>query len=101
MFPDVASHGINSAGIATFHTGFKVVLTILMFPFANYLGKAFRIFHQGRAGKRRGRKGRGDCHPAASGFPLSLIEPAFAIENAIHEVVHMGTITQEKYGAGF
>ena len=44
MFPEVASHGINSAGIATFHTGFKVVLTILMFPFADYLVKLSSSF---------------------------------------------------------
>ena len=44
MFPEVASHGINSAGIATFHTGFKVVLTILMFPFADYLVKLSGFF---------------------------------------------------------
>lgn len=100
MFPEVASHGINSAGIATFHTGFKVVLTILMFPFADYLVKLSGFFIKDEPEKEKEEK---DEETVTLQHLDSRIfkEPAFAIENAIHEVAHMGRITRENMDRAF
>ena len=100
MFPDVASHGINSAGIATFHTGFKVVLTILMFPFANYLVKLSGFFIKDEPEREEEEKDEETVTLQHLDSRI-LKEPAFAIENAIHEVVHMGKITQENMERAF
>lgn len=98
IFPEVAFHGINSAGIAVFHTGFKVVLTILMFPFADYLVRLSGVFI-----KDRPEKEEKDEETVTLQHLDSRIfrEPAFAIENAIHEVAHMGRITRENMDRAF
>lgn len=99
IFPEYGSHGINSVGISIFHTGFKVVCTLLMFPFADGLVKLSDYCVKKEAGEETEKDEESVTlqHLDARIFK----EPAFAIENAILEVAHMGRITQENMQRAF
>lgn len=92
--PVFAVSNISAVQISMFHTVFNLSMTALMFPFANQLVKISGILVKDR-----------EEEPAAvSEEEAATIKhlderifesPAFAIETAALEVVHMGQITQK------
>lgn len=94
MRPVFAVSNISAVQISMFHTVFNLSMTALMFPFADQLVKISGILVKDR-----------EEEPAAvSEEEAATIKhlderifesPAFAIETAALEVVHMGQITQK------
>lgn len=94
MRPAFAVSNISAVQISMFHTVFNLSMTALMFPFADQLVKISGILVKDR-----------EEEPAAvSEEEAATIKhlderifesPAFAIETAALEVVHMGQITQK------
>ena len=100
LFPEAGGHSISSVGISVFHTGFKILCTILMFPFANGLVRLSDFCVKRETEPEEFEK---DEESVTLRHLDSRIfrEPAFAIENAILEVAHMGRITQENLNRAF
>ena len=71
-----------------------------MFPFADYLVKLSGFFIKDEPEKEKEEKDE-ETVTLQHLDSVSLKEPAFAIENAIHEVAHMGKITQENMERAF
>ncbi|MDO5539090.1 MAG: Na/Pi cotransporter family protein [Eubacteriales bacterium] len=93
LLPDLGHKRIDSVGISIFHTGFKIICTIMLFPFANWLVKLSGIFVK---------ETPSDVHTENEETVTLrhldrriLKSPDFAVDNAIKEVVHMGEITAE------
>jgi len=93
MRPVFAMKNISAVQISMFHTVFNLTMTALLFPFANQLVKISGVLVKG-----------GEEAPAAENEEEAATlkhlderifeSPAFAIETAALEVVHMGQITQ-------
>ncbi len=93
MRPVFAMRNISAVQISMFHTVFNLTMTALLFPFANQLVKISGVLVKG-----------GEEAPAAENEEEAATlkhlderifeSPAFAIETAALEVVHMGQITQ-------
>ncbi len=91
--PVFAMWNISAVQISMFHTVFNLTMTALLFPFANQLVKISGVLVKG-----------GEEAPAAENEEEAATlkhlderifeSPAFAIETAALEVVHMGQITQ-------
>lgn len=92
--PAFAAHNITSVEISIFHTIFNTLNTALLFPFANQLVKL-----SGMIVKEKGDgKALGENEEALTLKHLDeriFESPAFAVETAALEVVHMGQITME------
>lgn len=87
-----ANSTINSIQISLFHTIFNVTNTLLLFPFANQLVKLSAVLVREKKGETD------DEEDYFRNLETRLLEsPAFAIEAAVNEVVHMGEITLENY----
>lgn len=91
--PEFAGRTINAVQISIFHTFFNLTNTLLLFPFANQLVRLSGVIVRGK-----------DEAPAADAEDEAAIalkhlderifeSPAFAVETASLEVVHMGQIT--------
>ena len=94
IFPDLAMQHISSTQISIFHSIFNVSVTILLFPFANALVKLSGIIiHEDVVEDEE------EEEPEEKALrhldPRILETPAFAVENAVLEVVHMGHIALE------
>lgn len=100
IFPEYGTHGINSVGISLFHTGFKILCTILMFPFADGLVKLSDYCVRRETEVEEAERDE-ESVTLQHLDPRIFKEPAFAIENAILEVAHMGRITQENMQRAF
>lgn len=95
IVPDFAYGSINAVQISMFHTIFNLTNTILLYPFANQLVKLSALFVKESVG--------GTPAPAAGSEEEAVLHrhldqrifesPAFAIEAAEMEVIHMGQIT--------
>ena len=93
LFSLLAAHNITSVQISIFHTIFNLTNTALLFPFANQLVKLSGIFVP-----------EDKKEPVATDEESETMKhlderifesPAFALETAAMEVVHMGQITME------
>lgn len=90
--PAVAGSHINAVEISVFHTVFNVAMATLLFPFANYLVKMSGLIVKERAEANP----EEDEESAATLRHLDeriFESPAFAVDTAALEVVHMGQIT--------
>lgn len=93
IHPVLAAHNITSVQISIFHTIFNLTNTALLFPFANQLVKLSGVFVP-----------EDKKEPAVTDEESETMKhlderifesPAFAVETAAMEVVHMGQITME------
>lgn len=88
IFPDLAMQHISSTQISIFHSIFNISVTILLFPFANALVKLSGLIIREEPVE--------DEEPEEKALrhldPRILETPAFAVENAVKEVVRMGEI---------
>ena len=93
--PVVAASNISAVQISMFHTIFNLSMTALMFPFANLLVKISGIVVKEKPEQF---PVPDDEETAATFKHLDeriFESPAFAVETAALEVVHMGQITYE------
>lgn len=89
--PEIASSNINAVQISIFHTIFNLTNTALLFPFANQLVKL-----SGLLVKEKATDMAAEGEEAVTGKHLDeriFESPAFAVETAALEVVHMGQLT--------
>lgn len=90
--PDFAASNINAVQISIFHTIFNITNTIILFPFAGQLVKLSGIFVKEKAGDLDGESG--EEQETLKHLDERIFEsPAFALETAALEVIHMGQIT--------
>lgn len=91
IFPDLAMQHISSTQISIFHSIFNISVTILLFPFANALVKLSGLIIREELVKDEEEE-----EPEEKALrhldPRILETPAFAVENAVKEVVRMGEI---------
>ncbi|MBU5281967.1 Na/Pi cotransporter family protein [Anaerostipes hadrus] len=91
IFPDLAMQHISSTQISIFHSIFNISVTILLFPFANALVKL-----SGLIIREEPVEDEEEEEPEEKALrhldPRILETPAFAVENAVKEVVRMGEI---------
>lgn len=91
--PDIAASNIDAVQISMFHTVFNLTMTTLLFPFANQL-----VNLSGLVVKEK-KEAKNPEEDKESGVALKHLDerifesPAFAVETAALEVVHMGQIT--------
>ena len=86
---------ISSVGISIFHTVFNIICTILLFPFANVLVKISDIVvPKKEEAMEQKQDSNSEENAALRHLDKRILEsPAFAVEAASREVVHMGEIT--------
>lgn len=91
IFNDLAMQHITSTQISIFHSIFNISVTILLFPFANALVKLSGLIIREDAEEEEEEE-----EPEEKVLrhldPRILETPAFAVENAVKEVVRMGEI---------
>ena len=93
--PAFAASNINAVQISIFHTIFNLTMTTLLFPFADVLVKISGMVVKEKAEDEPVAE---DAETAATLKHLDeriFESPAFAVETAALEVVHMGQITYE------
>ena len=93
--PAFAASNINAVQISIFHTIFNLTMTTLLFPFADVLVKISGMVVKEKAEEEPVAE---DADTAATLKHLDeriFESPAFAVETAALEVVHMGQITYE------
>ena len=93
--PAFAASNINAVQISIFHTIFNLSMTTLLFPFADVLVKISGMVVKKKAEEEPVAE---DAETAATLKHLDeriFESPAFAVETAALEVVHMGQITYE------
>lgn len=93
--PAFAASNINAVQISIFHTIFNLSMTTLLFPFADVLVKISGMVVKEKAEDEPVAE---DAETAATLKHLDeriFESPAFAVETAALEVVHMGQITYE------
>ena len=93
--PSFAASNINAVQISFFHTIFNLSMTTLLFPFADVLVKISGMVVKEKAEEEPVAE---DAETAATLKHLDeriFESPAFAVETAALEVVHMGQITYE------
>ena len=91
MYPAVAARNITAVEISMFHTVFNLVNTTLLFPFADQLVKLSGVLVKEKAGAPEE-----DTEEAVTLKHLDqriFESPAFAVETAALEVIHMGQTT--------
>lgn len=94
MRPDFASSNISAVQISIFHTVFNLTNTALLFPFANQLVKLSGLVVK----EKEEQLPVEDEEAAATLKHLDeriFESPAFAVDTAALEVVHMGQITMD------
>lgn len=86
---------ITSVGISIFHTVFNIICTILLFPFANVLVKISDIVvPKKEEAMEQKQDSNSEENAVLRHLDKRILEsPAFAVEAASREVVHMGEIT--------
>lgn len=93
IYPVLAAHDITAVQISIFHTIFNVANTAILFPFANQLVKlsGFFVKKEQKEAEVSGEEAETMKHLDERIFE----SPAFAVETASMEVVHMGQITMD------
>lgn len=90
MKPEIAASDISAVKISIFHTIFNITNTVILFPFANQLVKLSGILIKEEAGLEK----ETEEDMTMKHLDERIFEtPAFAVETALLEVVHMGQIT--------
>lgn len=90
--PAFAHSEINAVEISIFHTVFNLTNTIILFPFANQLVKLSGLVIKEKPGEQDGELTEEEV--ALKHLDERIFEsPAFALETAVLEVIHMGQIT--------
>lgn len=95
--PDIAASNINAVQISIFHTIFNLTMTTLLFPFADVLVKISGLVVREKPEDEMVSEDE-DQEMAVTLKHLDeriFESPAFAVETAALEVVHMGQITLE------
>lgn len=94
--PDFASSNIDAVQISIFHTVFNLTMTTLLFPFANMLVKISGLVVKEKAEDQAAADQDQESEVTLKHLDERIFEsPAFAVETAALEVVHMGQITME------
>ena len=93
LHPVLAAHNITSVQISIFHTIFNLTNTALLFPFANQLVKLSGVFVP--EDKKEPTVADEESETMKHLDERIFESPAFAVETAAMEVVHMGQITME------
>lgn len=92
---ELASREISAVQISIFHTIFNIVNTLVLFPFANQLVKLSGVLVRGED-EAEVASGNEEIAVTLKHLDERIFEsPAFAVETAAMEVVHMGQITLE------
>lgn len=90
--PSLAGHNITAMEISMFHTVFNLTNTAVLFPFANQLVKLSGILV--KEAQEEDQEKQDDASVALKHLDERIFEsPAFAVETAALEVIHMGQIT--------
>lgn len=103
MRPAMAARGISAVEISIFHTVFNLVNTTLLFPFANQLVdlSGAIVKEQGEDQENLARTEDGEEEETIKHLDERIFEsPAFAIEVAALEVVHMGQLALKNVRRG-
>lgn len=94
IFPARASAGIDAVQISMFHTVFNLTMTTLLFPFANLLVRISGLLV--KETKTAENMAENEEMLTHRHLDERIFEsPAFAVETAMLEVVHMGQITEQ------
>lgn len=94
--PEIAASNINAVQISIFHTIFNLTMTALLFPFADVLVKISGLVVPEKLEEETGADGDQEMAVTMKHLDERIFEsPAFALETAALEVVHMGQITLE------
>lgn len=96
MRPDIAASNIDAVQISIFHTIFNLSMTAILFPFANLLVKISGLVVKEKDETAVNNEGDQEAAATLKHLDERIFEsPAFAVETAALEVVHMGQITYE------
>ena len=94
VLPQIAAHNITAVQISIFHTVFNLTNTCILFPFANQLVKLSGILVPDE--KEQSEESIDQESETMKHLDERIFEsPAFAVETAAMEVVHMGQIAME------
>ncbi len=97
--PVWGSSSINSVEISIFHTIFNVANTLILLPFGNKLVKLSRAMIKDRVEEE---EDQSETSIVLRHLDSRILEnPAFAIENGVDEVIHMGQITYDNMKRAF
>ncbi len=89
--PSIAESNITAVEISMFHTVFNLTNTVLLFPFANQLVCLSGLMVKE---KTEGEDTEGEEMQTLRHLDERIFEsPAFALETAMSEVIHMGELT--------
>lgn len=100
IYPEKGMVGINSVGIAIFHTVFKIICTVVMTPFRDKLVALSGVLVKDTGSSED--SSQSDDEITLRHLDERILEtPSFAVQNAILEVVHMGRITRENMKLAF
>ncbi len=89
--PAIAESNITAVEISMFHTVFNLTNTVLLFPFANQLVRLSGLMVKE---KTEGEDAEGEEMQTLRHLDERIFEsPAFALETAMSEVIHMGELT--------
>lgn len=92
--PAFAASNINAVQISIFHTIFNLTNTALLFPFADQLVKLSGILVKPDTEENKVKDEDDEAAATLKHLDERIFEsPAFAVETAALEVVHMGQIT--------
>ena len=91
LYPSMASHHITAMEISMFHTVFNLTNTALLFPFANQMVKLSGVLVKET---QKEQEQEDEATVTLKHLDERIFEsPAFAVETAALEVIHMGQIT--------
>lgn len=94
MFPGFAASNITAVQISIFHTVFNLTMTTLLFPFAEWLVKISGVVVKDTGEETLPQEEDEETAATIRHLDERIFEsPAFAVETAALEVVHMGQIT--------
>lgn len=97
IFNDLAMQHITSTQISIFHSIFNISVTILLFPFANALVKLSGLIIREEPAEDEDEEEPEE--KVLRHLDSRILEtPAFAVENAVKEVVRMGEIVLKNLG---
>ena len=94
IFKNVALGTMNAVEISIFHTFFNITNTLILFPFSKQLVKLSGMIVKEDAQEKKAKEENEDLELTLRHLDNRILEsPAFAVETAIQEVVHMGEYT--------
>ena len=95
-----AASSISSVEISIFHSIFNITNTIILFPFANKLVKLSGLLIKDKDEDDKNEESEAGL--TLRNLDSRILEnPAFAVENSVSEVIHMGQITYENTKRAF